>query len=276
MIKDYSLHEVLLKVQNVSLTLGNNLILKNINLEVRDIIRTGMTQGQIIGFLGPSGVGKTKLFEILSGLLEPTKGEVFLNDGKNNMIKTMPGLVGVVQQSYPLYEHRTVLGNLMKAAIKHNTKKDAIDKVNLILNRYELSDKKDMYPCQLSGGQKQRVAIGQQLVCPLGFLLLDEPFSGSDISMVRNTCNLISEIGRSDEYITIIIVSHSIEPAAAISDTLWLIGRDRNPDKSIIPGATIQRIYDLKARGLAWDPDIESNPLFQVLITEIKDTFEYL
>ena len=88
--------------------------------------------GQVVGFLGPSGIGKTKLFEVLAGLLEPTSGKVTIN---NPAIPVKAGLVGVVQQNYPLFNHRTVYGNLDVAAKK--TCKDAAErkkKIDDILN----------------------------------------------------------------------------------------------------------------------------------------------
>ncbi len=71
--------DTILKVENVSLTLGGNQILRDVNVEIKNITRPGHTQGQIVGFLGPSGVGKTKFFEILAGLLNPTSGQVLIN-----------------------------------------------------------------------------------------------------------------------------------------------------------------------------------------------------
>ena len=104
----------IIKVENVSLKLGENQILRDVNVEVKDIWRNdGKTQGQIVGFLDPSGIGKTKFFEILSGLLQPDTGTVMIGAP---LSKVTMGKVGVVQQSYPLLNHRTVLGNLEVAA----------------------------------------------------------------------------------------------------------------------------------------------------------------
>ena len=146
-------------------------------------------------------------------MLEPTSGKVTIN---NPAIPVKAGLVGVVQQNYPLFNHRTVYGNLDVAAKK--TCKDAAErkkKIDEILNRFKLSDKGTLYPAQLSGGQKQRVAIAQQLLCSENFLLLDEPFSGLDPLMVEEVGNMLSEIAHSNELITIIIVSHDIVSTAS-------------------------------------------------------------
>ena len=263
-MEQYAFASTLLKAENVSLNIGGNQILKDVNVEIKDIIRPGYKMGQVVGFLGPSGIGKTKLFEVLAGLLEPTSGKVTIN---NPAIPVKAGLVGVVQQNYPLFNHRTVYGNLDVAAKK---------KIDDILNRFKLSDKATLYPAQLSGGQKQRVAIAQQLLCSENFLLLDEPFSGLDPLMVEEVGNMLSEIAHSNELITIIIVSHDIVSTASIADTLWLMGRDRDAKGNIIPGSKIKHTYNLIDKGLAWQKDIDTKPEFLDFVREVKGMFSSL
>jgi len=101
----------LLKIDHVSLSYNGRPILRDVCAEVRELVRTD-GKGQVVGFLGPSGVGKTQLFRIIAGLNQPTSGQILLKNGE----ATHPGLVGVVAQNYPLFEHRTVLSNLMLAA----------------------------------------------------------------------------------------------------------------------------------------------------------------
>src|SRR5437762_2951298 len=104
--------DTLLKVEGVSVTLGGMPILRDVNLEIKDVHREGFTQGQVVGLLGPSGMGKTTLFRILAGLDAPDTGSVLIEkEGK----PVERGMVGVVAQSYPLFNHRTVRGNLLVA-----------------------------------------------------------------------------------------------------------------------------------------------------------------
>jgi ABC-type nitrate/sulfonate/bicarbonate transport system ATPase subunit len=264
----------ILKAENISLNLGGNQILQDINIEIKDIVRPNVTTGQIVGFLGPSGVGKTKFFEILSGLLEPTTGTVILGDP---LEPVQAGMVGVVQQNYPLFSHRTVEGNLLVAAKKlYPNEKEAKDKMNLILDRFKLSDKAKLYPAQLSGGQKQRIAIAQQLLCSKHFLLLDEPFSGLDINMIQEVQELITEIANFNELNTVIIVSHDIVSTASISDTLWLMGRDHDTKGNVTSGGKIKHTYDLIDMDLCYEKDILSKPKFQDLLKEIRGLFPTL
>src|SRR5438445_5387015 len=105
----YTYGETILKVEHVSKTLGGSVILRDLNLEVRDLRRPGFTQGQVVGLLGPSGIGKTTLFRILAGLDRPDTGTVLLG---TECVPVERGMVGVVAQQYPLFAHRTVVGNL--------------------------------------------------------------------------------------------------------------------------------------------------------------------
>jgi ABC-type nitrate/sulfonate/bicarbonate transport system ATPase subunit len=268
----YELKETLLQVRNVSLTLDGCPILRDVNVEIRDIKRPGMQQGQVVGFLGKSGAGKTKLFEILSGLLSPTSGEVRIN-GTLEPVKV--GAVGVVQQNYPLFAHRTLYGNLAIAADKSRLPKtERKDKIHEYLQRFNLLDHAHRYPCQLSGGQRQRAAIAQQLLCSEHFLLLDEPFSGLDMVMIRQVQELIREVATMNELNTIILISHDIVATASMADTLWLLGRDTDPQTAQpIPGSRIRYTFNLIERGLAWQPGIEATPAFHQFITEVKEAF---
>ncbi|WP_199538215.1 ATP-binding cassette domain-containing protein [Emticicia sp. C21] len=270
----YSYKDTILKVDNVNLTLGDKVILENVNAEVRDATRPGSVKGQIVGFLGPSGIGKTKLFEIMAGLLKPTSGNVYYGPDKE---PAHPGCTGVVQQNYPLFMHRTVLGNLEIAAVKNYKNADERKtRIFSLLDRFKLRPYQDSYPAQLSGGQKQRVAIAQQLLCTDNFLLMDEPFSGLDINMVEEVSEMIVEIANMNEHNTIIIVSHDIVSTAAIADNLWLMGREKDKDGNPTSGSKIKYTFDLLERGLAWREDIRKIPEFTEMINEIRDLFHNL
>jgi polar amino acid transport system ATP-binding protein/sulfate transport system ATP-binding protein len=274
----YERKEVLVSVSNVSLKLGDTTILKPITAEVRDIVRPGVCQGQIVGILGPSGVGKTLFSRILCGLQQPTTGTVSVEveeSGKRVQKPVRAGVVGMVAQNYPLFEHRTVRGNLL-VALEHQPKAGRPAKVSEYLERFGLTDKAALYPAQLSGGQRQRVSIIQELLCSEHFVVMDEPFTGLDPLMKDKVCELIVQVANLDERNTIFVVAHDIASLVAISDTLWLFGRDRDASGAPIPGATIKATYNLIEQGLAWQPDLTATREFNNFVAEVKDRFRTL
>jgi NitT/TauT family transport system ATP-binding protein len=265
---------VLLDIQGVSKAFGGVPVLRDMTAQIRDVVRPGMQQGQIVGLLGPSGVGKTTLFKILAGLMKPDAGTVKI--GAEGRLAE-PGLVGVVAQNYLLFEHRSVLGNLTIAARQAGmSAADARAESMRYLERFGLAEHAGKYPIQLSGGQRQRIAIAQQLLCSEHYLVMDEPFSGLDVIQQENVQKLVQEVSTGNDESTIIIVTHDVSAAVAISDTIWLMGRERDAEGKIIPGARILDEIDLLARDLCWHPDIRQRPDYLALVNEIKDRFHTL
>jgi len=183
-----------------------------------------------------------------------------------------------VFQHYPLFEHRTVLGNLRVAARRAGrADRDGGEaRPRGLLERFKLADRADAWPSELSGGQRQRVAIIQQLLCGHTYLLMDEPFSGLDPTNKDHACELITEVARMDERNTIILVTHDIREAVKVSDTLWLMGRDRTPAGEPVPGSRIVETYNLIDRDLAWHPGIERTAPFDAFVRELCDRFPTL
>lgn len=263
--------QTLLKIENVSLSFDSHEVLNNVNVEIKNVVRPGLSQGQVVGFLGPSGRGKTQLFRMMAGLQEPTKGKILI-DQKGTLTPVEIGMVGVVDQHYTLFEHRTVGGNLMIAGnLTGLDKKQSEEKARSLLKRFQLEDRWGAYPGNLSGGQRQRVAIVQQLMSPRGFLLMDEPFSGLDPNMKEEACNLIMEVAALDELFTIIVITHDVSSAMKISDTLWLLGRNADSASS-----QIQEEIDLVSLGLAWDKTSETKQTFRELNSRIIERFKTL
>jgi ABC-type nitrate/sulfonate/bicarbonate transport system ATPase subunit len=256
---DYEKKELLLSVKNVSLRYEKP-ILNEISLDIHNITRPGMVQGQIISICGKSGCGKTSLFNLLSGYNNPDSGEIFVGIDQHKVTK---GEMGVVPQDYTLFNHRTVYDNLNLALwnAKGVNKKKTIDEY---AEYFGLTGSLTKYPCDLSGGQKQRVSILQQVLAGNKFILLDEPFSGLDVIMKDKVIDILLKVANLDELNTLIVVSHDIESACAISDTVYVLSNQNEQ------GSTVVKTYDLLSEDLAYQKGIKDLPRFREIINEIK------
>ncbi len=272
----YEMHETILSVENVSLSFGDKKILKDINVEVKNVVRpnTGISQGQVVAFLGPSGRGKTQFSKILAGLQPPTTGKVLVN---HPQVPVRAGMVGYVTQNYFLRRNRTLLGNLVLAAKQAGmNSKLAKEKSMYYVELFELTPFIKQYPDQLSGGQRQRVAIAQQLLCSSHYLIMDEPFASLDPLIKEKVCDLIIQVSQMDEFNTLIIVSHDIRSVLKVADTVWMLGQDQDENGKLIPGAYIKNIHDLMAMDLCWDPAIFTTPRFNSFVHEVEAEFHHL
>ncbi|MDQ2771055.1 MAG: ATP-binding cassette domain-containing protein [Bacteroidota bacterium] len=266
----HSYADPILTLDNISLSFHGEVILRDINARILDVIRPDMHQGQVVGFYGRSGIGKSVLCRIMAGLMAPSSGRVDVGLAQQAV---RPGMVGFVQQRYPLFGHRTLFDNLLVAAQRKHAPEAARQHVETYLERFGLAAHRRKYPALLSGGQRQRAAIAQQLLCSDHLILLDEPFSGLDVAMIDEVKRIIVEVTTMDELNTVVIVSHDLTTTTALSDTLWLLGRERDASGQFLPGATISshHQYNLAKMGLAWHPNVEAEPEFAQFVAELKE-----
>ncbi len=274
----YTKKDVLLQANNVSLSYDGKCILYDICFAIRDIVRPGLLQGQVVSLVGRSGIGKTQLFRLLSGLQKPDGGRITIRervpsakpDGSIQVYReriVQPGDMGVIFQNYYQFGWRTVGQSLMLAARQNKVlagKEE--DVIRQFTQQFDIEDVMSRYPAQLSGGQQQRVSIIQQLLKGSDFLLLDEPFSGLDVCVLDKVVELLLQVSLSDELKTLIIVSHDIATAVAISDTAFILGKKPGHE-----GSTLVKEIDLIERGLAWRNDVREEKVFRETIREIKE-----
>lgn len=195
----------MLKIDNISKNYKDINVFKNISLEIN--------KGEVIAITGKSGCGKSTLLRCINRLEEIDEGKIYLEEIniKNIDLVELRQNIGMVFQDYNLFEHLTVLENLIIGLIeiKKESKKKAEIEAKKILKKIGLEEKLYNYPDELSGGQKQRVAIARTLLMKPKILLLDEPTSALDKEMKQEVLKLITDLVKED--MTLIIVSHEEE-----------------------------------------------------------------
>ncbi len=206
-----------IKLKNISKWFGNNLVIKNINLDIKD--------GEFVVLVGPSGCGKSTLLRIISGLEDLDEGEIFINS--EDVTSKIPSerKLSMVFQSYALYPHMNVSENigfsLKTSGVNKELLKKKIAEVAKIL---KLDSFLNRLPKQLSGGQRQRVAIGRAIIRQPKAFLFDEPLSNLDASL---RVEMRLEISRLHKQlgITTIYVTHDQVEAMTLADKIVVINQ---------------------------------------------------
>ncbi len=207
----------MIKVRNLSKHYGDLVVLKDINADIK--------KGEVISVIGPSGTGKSTFLRCLNLLDMPTGGSIFIDDipllDKNTNVPKLRQKMGMVFQSFNLYAHLTVLGNLTIGPVKllGKSKSEADAKALELLKLVGLSEKAYSFPDELSGGQKQRVAIARCMAMESEIILFDEPTSALDPTMVSEVLAVIRHLSK--EGMTMIIVTHEMDFARNISSRVF-------------------------------------------------------
>lgn len=196
-------------------TIRDHEILHNINFTVQE--------GEFLTLLGPSGCGKTTLLRLISGFLEPTKGDILIDQALVNRIPPQDRHVHTVFQSYALFPHMTVFENIAFGLRCQNIPKSEIQtRVTEVLKMVKLEKFASRKPNELSGGQQQRVAIARAAVNRPRVLLLDEPLSSLDYRLRKMMQIELKQLQRKLG-ITFIFVTHDQEEALSMSDRVVIM-----------------------------------------------------
>ena len=219
----------------------NDLILKNISFSyyeknnkkiILDNFNCKIKKGKFTSIIGPSGTGKSSLLKLIAGLIEPEKGEIkFENQTLNKVINQ----ITLIQQNPSLMPWLNVYNNITLA--NSNNKKTNYKNVDKLIKDIGLGEFSSYFPHKLSGGLLQRVAIARALLFYPSLLLLDEPFAALDnLSREIISTELVSIIKKNS--LTVLMVTHSIEEAALLSDEVLVTG--------IEPLRVIKKLYPPK------------------------------
>jgi ABC-type nitrate/sulfonate/bicarbonate transport system ATPase subunit len=254
---EHSFKEALLYVENLSVAYDDKVIIKDVSLIEKDVVRTGVENtGQTIAIVGRSGRGKSTFFKALTGLVQPHSGKILIKDFSSkeaNAAKPVSeGDIGFVDQKYTLFRHKTVTQTLQFALRKSplsQTEKDK--KIKEYIHKWGLETCVDKYPNELSGGQRQRTAIIEQLFSSDQFIIMDEPFSGLDVGNIEEVKKAFDLLNETSEYNTLLFSTHDIKLAIELSQSIYVIGHPTLNGSKKDYGTVVAK-YDLREMGLAW------------------------
>lgn len=201
-----------LEVKNISKSFDGKPVLQDISIE--------LNRGELVCLLGVSGGGKTTLFNVISGLLQPDQGSIWL-DGKD--ITNQPGFISYMLQKDLLLPYRTIEDNVsLPLVLKGMTKKEARLKVSPMFAEFGLDGTQKKYPAQLSGGMRQRAALLRTYMFSQDVALLDEPFSALD-TMTKSTIHKWYLEVMDKIQLSTLFITHDIDEAILLSDRIYLL-----------------------------------------------------
>ena len=203
-IKSFKTQKPIIKLDKLSLSFGKRKILDNISFSINE--------GQILGLLGPNGVGKSTIFNLITGLIKPDYGSIIINSKKANdypiYLRTTKFKLGYVPQNGGYFHDLTLMENLNAIGeILVEDKKIRIEKINSLIAKFELDAVRDVKASYLSGGQRKRLVIALALLGNPKILLLDEPFAALDVMTIKTLQKIIVNL-QSEYNISIILWDH--------------------------------------------------------------------
>ncbi|WP_425053545.1 ABC transporter ATP-binding protein [Psychromarinibacter sp. S121] len=208
-----------LRLQQLQAHYGKSLAADDISLNI--------DKGELIALLGPSGCGKTTTLRMIAGFVQPTSGEVVIDGLDVTRMAPHKRNIGVVFQSYALFPHLTVLGNVaFGLSMRAIPKAQRLERARATLDLVGLGPFADRYPAQLSGGQQQRVALARALVIEPSVLLLDEPLSNLDAHLRGEMRSEIRSLQKRLS-ITTVFVTHDQAEALAMADRVVVMSAGR-------------------------------------------------
>jgi lipopolysaccharide export system ATP-binding protein len=218
-IKSYKQENSIIHFENVSLSYGNRIILDNISFKINE--------GQIFGMLGPNGVGKSTIFNLIIGLIKPNIGNIFINNIKVNelpiYLRTKKFKVGYVPQYGGYFNDLTLFENLKAVAEIVIENKNLIqNKINYLISKFELDNVRDIKAKFLSGGQKKKLVIALSLLSDPKVLLLDECFAALDVLTIKMLQEIIVNL-QYENKITVCICDHQARDLLACVDVAMIL-----------------------------------------------------
>ena len=250
-IKSFKQKRTILKLQNISLSFQKRQILQNISFDIN--------QGEIFGMLGPNGVGKSTIFNLVTGLIKPDKGDIIIKDERVNdypiFMRTAKFKIGYVPQYGGYFHDLTLLENLNAIAeIQIVDISTRLNKVEKIISQFEFESIINIPAKFLSGGQKKKLVIALSLLNNPKVLLLDEPFAALDVLTIKMLKELIVNL-QSQEKISICICDHQARDLLSCVDNAIILSNC----KIIAQGTPTQLVNDIKAKNAYFGDSFKFN-----------------
>ncbi|MDF1857621.1 MAG: ATP-binding cassette domain-containing protein [Candidatus Pelagibacter bacterium] len=239
-IKSFKENKPLIKLEKISLSFGKRQILDNISFSINS--------GEILGMLGPNGVGKSTLFNLIIGLLKPDFGSIIVN-GENVLDypiseRTKKFKIGYVPQYGGYFHDLTLLDNLKAVSeVLIDNKNDRNTKIDYLISRFELDSVLNIQAKFLSGGQKKKLVIAMALMSDPKVLLLDECFAALDVMTIKMLQELIVSL-QSEKNICICICDHQARDLLSCVDVAIVMSNC----KIVAKGTPSMLINDTKAK----------------------------
>ena len=222
-IKSFKNINSIIEFNNISLSYGNRLILDNLNFKINE--------GQIFGMLGPNGVGKSTIFNLITGLISPNNGKIKITgqDVTNYPVylRTKKFKVGYVPQYGGFFNDLTLHDNLKAISeIVLENKNFRTERIDYLVSKFELDNLKDIKAKFLSGGQKKKLVIALSLLSEPKVLLLDECFAALDVLTIKMLQEIIVNL-QSEHRITICICDHQARDLLACVDMAMILSNGK-------------------------------------------------
>ena len=240
-IKSFKKQKPIVSLKKISLTYGKRQILDNINFEVNE--------GQILGLLGPNGVGKSTIFNIITGLIKPAYGSIIFNgtDATNYPIyeRTRKFKIGFCPQYGGFFSDLTLHENLKCVGeVLIDDDRIRTEKINHLISKFELDSVIDIKAKLLSGGQRKKCVIALALLGDPQILLLDEPYSALDLLTIKMLQEIIVNLQTENPKISIIICDHAARDILAVADSSIILSNG----KVIAQGTPTELMNNVNAR----------------------------
>ena len=208
---------VILRTENLVKDYGKRTVVRDVCLE--------LNKGEIVGLLGPNGAGKTTSFYMITGMIRPTDGSVYLGDDEITdlpMYQRSRRGIGYLSQEPSIFTKLSVEDNIrLVLEMTDFSKSEREDRLETLLNDLSITEIRKNKGYQLSGGERRRTEICRALVMDPDFILLDEPFAGIDPIAVEDIQNIIKSL--SDRTIGVLITDHNVRETLSITDRAYLL-----------------------------------------------------